>query len=87
MPMEKFVKNAFSGFFFLQAKKCKGFPVTGRHLGLCYQCSLIYRTVSQLFEILIFTQDIWGNVYYVLKINLISYGTLIKVFHLPGRTN
>ena len=25
----------------------------------------IYKTVSQFSEILIFTQDIWGNVHYV----------------------
>ena len=29
-------------------------------------------TVSQFFEILIFSQDIWGNVHYVPEINLIS---------------
>ena len=34
--------------------------------------SFIYKTVSQFFEILIFSQDIWGNVHYVPEINLIS---------------
>ena len=35
-------------------------------------CSFIYKTVSQFFEILIFSQDIWGNFHYVPEINLIS---------------
>ena len=34
--------------------------------------------MSQRFEILIFSQYIWENVYYVREINLISEGTLIK---------
>ena len=29
-------------------------------------------TVSQFFELLIFSQDIWGNVHYVPEVNLIS---------------
>ena len=29
------------------------------------------QNMSQLFEILIFSQDIWGNAHYVPKINLI----------------
>ena len=32
----------------------------------------IYKIVSQFFEILIFSQDIWGNIHYVPEINLIS---------------
>ena len=39
-----------------------------------------------VFEILIFSQDIWKSVHYVLEINLISYGTLIKAFYLPSKT-
>ena len=42
--------------------------------------------MSQFFEILIFSQDIWGNVQYVPQINLISQGTLIKVFYFPNKT-
>ena len=38
----------------------------------CYQCSFIYKSVSQFFEISIFSQDIWGNVHYVPEISLIS---------------
>ena len=33
---------------------------------------------SQFFEILVFSQDICGNVHYLPEINLISWGTLIK---------
>ena len=43
--------------------------------------------MSQFFEILIFSQDIWGNVHYVSEINLISQGTLIKAFYLPSKAN
>ena len=43
--------------------------------------------MSQFFEILIFSQDIWGNVHYVHEINLISKGTLIKAFYLPIKAN
>ena len=41
--------------------------------------------MSQIFEILIFSQDIWENVYYVPEINLISSRTLIKAFYLPNK--
>ena len=47
----------------------------------------MYKTVSQFFQILIFSQDIWGNVHYVFEINLIFQGTLIKAFYLPSETN
>ena len=40
-----------------------------------------------VFEVLIFSQDIWGNVHYVSEINLISQGTLIKAFYLPSKAN
>ena len=36
--------------------------------------------MSRFFEILIFSQEIWGNIYYVPEINLISQETLIKAF-------
>ena len=42
--------------------------------------------MSQFFEILIFSHDIWGNVHYVPKINLISYGTMIS-FLSPEQNN
>ena len=41
----------------------------------------------QFFEILIFSQNIWEYVHYVLEINLISYGSLIKASYLPSKTN
>ena len=34
--------------------------------------------MSQFFEILIFSQDIHGNVHYVAEINLISKGTIMS---------
>ena len=70
--------------FLLQAKRYKGFPVTGRYQCHCYQCSFIYKTVSQFFGVLIFSQDLWGNIH-VPEINLISSGTLIKAFYLLNR--
>ena len=39
------------------------------------------------FEILISSQDTWGKVHYVPKINLISQGTPIKSFYLPSKIN
>ena len=30
------------------------------------------QTVSQLFEILVFSQDIWRNIHFVPEVNLIS---------------
>ena len=50
-------------------------------------CYFIYKTVSQFFEILMFSQGIWGNAPYVHETNLISYRTLIKAFYLSSKTN
>ena len=44
------------------------------------------QTVSQLFKILIFSQDIWGHVHYVPEINLIFKGILIKAIHILNKT-
>ena len=41
----------------------------------------------QFFEILIFSQNIWEYVHYVLEINLFSYGSLIKASYLLSKTN
>ena len=54
-------------------------------------CLMRFRQVcfldkSKFFEILIFSQDIWGSVYYVPEIKLISQGTLIKAFYLSNKT-
>ena len=43
--------------------------------------------MSQFSENLIFSQDIGQMFRYVREISLISQGTLIKVFHLPIKTN
>ena len=48
---------------------------------------LFYLQNRVFFELLIFSQDVQGNVYYVPEINLISEGTLIKAFNLPSETN
>ena len=42
--------------------------------------------MSHFFDILIFSQHIWGNVHYVPEINLISHGTLKKAFYLLNKT-
>ena len=49
----------------------------------CNHYSIISKTMSQFFEVLIFNQEIWGNVHYVCEINLIFKETLIKAFYLP----
>ena len=43
--------------------------------------------MRQVFQILIFSQDIWANVHYVPKLNLISEGTRIKAVYLPIKAN
>ena len=48
---------------------------------------IVYKIMSQFFEILIFSHIIWGNVNYAREINLISKGTLIKAFYLPSTIN
>ena len=48
---------------------------------------MLLSLLSLLFEISTFSQDIWGNIHCVCKINLISYGTLIKALYLPSKTN
>ena len=35
----------------------------------CYHCTFVYKSVSQFFEILIFSQNVWENVHYVPEIN------------------
>ena len=65
------IKNAFSSLFF-RKQKLQGFSRDRKILMLFFECFFIYKTVSQISEILIFNQDIWGSVHYVLEINLIS---------------
>ena len=50
-------------------------------------CCFKWHNLSQFFEILSFSQDIWENVYYIPEISLSFEGTLVKVFHLPNKTN
>ena len=71
------IKNAFSSLFF-RKQKLQGFSRDRKILMLFFECFFIYKTVSQISEILIFNQDIWGSVHYVLEINLISSGILIR---------
>ena len=42
--------------------------------------------MSRFCEILVFSKDILGKVHYVLEINLISKGTLIKACYLLNKT-
>ena len=70
----------------------KGFPVTEIYC-CCNHCSFIYKTVSQFFEILFFSQDVWGNVHNVCVINLIPKKLLgmrlrlmIKAAYLLSKT-
>ena len=72
--------------FSFASKKIQDFSSDRKMLMLFCQCSFVYETVSQFFEILIFSQDILGNVHYVPEINLIFLGTLIKAFYLPNKT-
>ena len=57
--------------FSLAPKKVQAFSSDSKILMLLL-CSFVCKTVFQFFEILIFSQDIWGNVHYVPEINLIS---------------
>ena len=79
------LKICFQAFSFT-SKKVQGFS-SDRYSCRCYQCSFIYKTVSQFFKILIFSKDIWGTVHYYTDINIISKGNLIKAFYLPSKTN
>ena len=58
--------------FSLAPKKVQAFSSDSKILMLLLLCSFVCKTVFQLFEILIFSQDFWGNVHYVPEINLIS---------------
>ena len=51
--------------FSLASKKVQGFSSDRKMLMQLYSLFFIYKTISQFFEILISSQDIWGNVHYV----------------------
>ena len=80
------LKMRFQVFSFA-SKKVQGFSSDRKILMLLLSVLFHLQTVSQLFEILIFSQDIWGNIHYVPEINLISQVTLIKAFSLSSKTN
>ena len=72
------VKMRFQVFYFA-TKKVQGFSSDRKIMSLLSVLFHQQNCVS-VFEILIFSKDIWGNVHCVPGINLISQGTLIKVF-------
>ena len=64
------LKMRFHVFSFISKKK-QWFSSDRKILILLLSMIFIYKTMFQFFEILIFSQDIWENVHYVPKINLI----------------
>ena len=79
------LKMRFQVFSFA-SKNVKGFSSDWKILISFLSVLFHLQNESQFFEILIFSQDIWGYVHYVPEINLISEGTLIKTFYLPSKT-
>ena len=79
------LKMRFQAFPFV-SKKVQRF--SGDRKILMSMLSVLFHLQNRVsvFEILIFSQDIWGDVHYVPKINLISLGTLLKAFYLPSKT-
>ena len=65
------LKMRFQVFSFA-SKKVQGFSSDMKILMSLLSVLFYLQNVSQFFEILIFSQDIWGNVHYVHEINLIS---------------
>ena len=53
--------------------------------GFSSDTKILMSLLSVLFHLQ--NHDIWGNVHYVPKVNLISKGTLMKSFYLPSKTN
>ena len=70
-----------------QAKSSKGLPVRGKYWFCCIYCPFIYKTVSQILEILVLRQDFTGKVHHFCEINFISSWNLMKSFYLPNKTN
>ena len=54
------------------SKKVQGFPSDRRILMLLLSVLFHHKTMTQFFEILFFSQNIWENVHYVPEVNLIS---------------
>ena len=61
----------FQVFSFV-SKKVQGFSSDSKTLMLLLLVLFHHKTMSKFFEILISSQDIWGNVHYVSEINTIS---------------
>ena len=78
--------NVHFQVFSFARKKVQGFS-TDRKILMFFLIIALSSTKRRLsfFLILIVNQDIQGNVHYVPEINLISKGTLIKVFYLPNK--
>ena len=79
------LKMRFQLFSFA-SKKVHGFSSGRKILMLLLSVLFHLQNCVSIFEILIFIQDIWGNVHYVTEINLISEGSLIKAFYLVNKT-
>ena len=78
-------KMSFQAFSFA-SKKVQGFSSDRKILMSMSSVLFHLQNCVTVFEILIFSQDIWGDVHYVREINLISLGTLLKAFYLPNKT-
>ena len=76
-----------SHFFSFTSKKVQGFS-SNRKILMLLLSVLFYlqKKKLQFFEILVFKQDIWGNIHYVPEINLISSGAQIKALYLLKKT-
>ena len=79
------LKMRFQAFPFV-SKKVQRF--SGDRKILMSMLSVLFHLQNRVsvFEILIFSQDIWGDVHYVPEINLISLWTQLKAFYLPNKT-
>ena len=77
------LKTHFHVFSFAR-EKVQGFSSDRKILILLSMLFHLQNRVS-IFGNLIFSQGIWGNVYYVPEINLISEGSLIKAFYLSNK--
>ena len=79
------LKMRFQVFSFVSTK-VQGFSSDKNILMSLFSVLFHLQKVSQFFEILIFSKNIFGNVHYVREINLIFKGTPIKVFYFPSKT-
>ena len=73
--------------FSFTSKKVQGFSSDRKILMSLLSVLFHLQNNVSVFLILIFSQEIWGNVRHVPEINLISLRTLTKAFYLPSKTN